>query len=232
MTRMSLVLCLSVAGIGFLAGAAVAQVATDTTDTNSNMVTNSPYGGYWGAPQAATAQQAAAMGMADVVRAAGSYNLLTSQANINNQTADSMYLDNVLKGAQTYWAMKGDYEIGKQKYATPGLTTEDSWRYAQENLPKRLKANELDPVTGKIYWPAPLMDPRYQAYRDQLDKMFLERETAHGSIGYDLYAQTQQVADGMMAELQKNIAMYPSGDYVKMKNFLQSLAYEARYTAA
>ena len=188
------------------------------------------YSPYYGT-QASTAAQAAAMGMSDLVRSAGSYNLQTSEAAINYTQAESQRLSNQLQGAQNYYQMRNMYESYEKQQATPGLTSEESWRLAQENLPKRLRPNQLDPVTGQIYWPMLLQDPRYDKYRQSLDKLFRERETTHGGGGYDLYVETQQATDALMAELRKNLQQYSGTDYMQMKNFIESLAYESKFPA-
>ncbi len=189
-----------------------------------------PTSPYYGT-QASTAQQAAAMGMSDLVRSAGSYNLQTSQAAINMTQAESQSLSNQLQGAQNYYQMRGMYENYQRKEQQPGLSSEESWRLAQENLPKRLRPNQLDPVTGKIYWPVLLTDPRYDQYRQDVDKLFQEREASHGSSSYDVYVQTQQATNALLAELRKNLTQYSGGDFMQMKNFIESLAYEAKFPA-
>ena len=123
------------------------------------------------------------------------------------------------------------YEQYQRKEQQPGLSSEESWRLAQENLPKRLRPNQLDPVTGRIYWPILLQDPRYDNYRKDVDKLFQEREAAHGSGSYDVYVQTQQATNALLDALRKNLTQYSGGDFMLMKNFIESLAYEAKFPA-
>jgi hypothetical protein len=171
------------------------------------------------------------MGMSDLVRSAGAYNLQTSQAAINMTQAESDALSNQLQGAQNYYQMRNMYTTYDKQQSTPGLTSEESWRLAQENLPKRLRPNQLDPVTGKIYWPMLLQEPRYDGYRQPIDKLFLEREAAHGSSSYDVYVETQQATNALLDALRKNLTQYSGGDFMNMKNFIESLAYEAKFPA-
>jgi hypothetical protein len=213
----------------------IALIATYTT-VRAQYPAAYPYGGYgygYGAPSASTVGQSYAMGMADLVQAAGQANLSNSEAAKNYEQAASMNLDNQLKNTNTYFEMrKMNTQYRKAEDSRfKGLSTEDSWRVAQEGMPKRLRSTELDPVTGKIYWPLMFQDPKYQTYRDQLNQLFVERESAHGGIGYDNYMQIQQVTQGLLAELKKNIDKYGSGDYLRMKNFIESLAYESTLPA-
>ena len=98
-------------------------------------------------------------------------------------------------------------------------------------VPKRLAATQLDPVTGRIYWPMLLQDPRYASYRQELDRLFVLRETSHGGIGYDTYMEIQKSIDALSAALQKNITEYPADQYIRAKNFVDSLGYEAKLPA-
>jgi hypothetical protein len=190
----------------------------------------SPYGVYNGG-HASTAAEGFMNGMGNFVQSAGAYNLQTSQANINNQTAESQYIDNRLKGTQTYFEMRKINRDARKAEETRGLNTEEAWRYAQAMAPKRMTSVQLDPVTGKIYWPMDMMDPRYDGYRKQLDDLFRQRETAHGSVGFDVYASIQKITTDLLSDLKKNIGLYKPDDYIKMKKFVESLAAEAGYPA-
>jgi hypothetical protein len=190
------------------------------------------WGWGWGNNGAATADQAAAMGMADLVNAAGSYNLQTSQAAINYQQARSQYLDNRLKGTQTYFEMRKINTEARRTERGRGMTSEEAWRYAQIGAPKRTTAYELDPVNGRIYWPVTLQSPKYDEYRKSLEELFRQREVTHGSSGYEVYSKIQQTTNAFLADLKKNISEIPSGEYVKAKSFIESLAHESRFPAA
>src|SRR5262245_8144695 len=184
-----------------------------TQPVNNNY---SPYGFYgYGGGHASTAAEGYMNGMGNVIQSAGSYNLQTSQAAMNMEQARTQNIDNNLKFTQTYFEMRKINSASRKAEESPGLTTEDSWRYAQMRLPKRLTPMELDPVTGKIYWPTLLNDPRFDQQRKQLDQLFVQRETAHGSIGYDTYMQIKQSTDALLADLKTNISTFPnSSDYV------------------
>jgi hypothetical protein len=186
---------------------------------------------YGGGGHASTAAEGYANGMAAMVQSAGSYNLNTSQAAINLETARSQNLDNNLKGTQTYFEMRNINTAQRKSEDGRTMSSEEAWRYASMAVPKRLTAAQLDPVTGRIYWPLLLQDPRYETFRKDLEKLFVLRETSHGGIGYDTYMQIQQTIDGFLAALQKNIGEYPSGDYIRAKNFIDSLGYEAKLPA-
>src|SRR5262245_14927970 len=170
-------------------------------------------------------------GPANLIQAAGYYNLSTSQAAINYETARSMELDNQLKHTETFFEMRRVNTVARKSEEIPGLTTEDSCRIAQANLPKRLTALELNPLTGNIDWPMALQDPRYDNYRTQIDRFFVLRGTSHGRTSYENYMQNQQVIQSFLVDLKSNLDAYSSGDYVTAKNFLKSLEFEAKSPA-
>jgi hypothetical protein len=188
-----------------------------------------PY--YGGGYHASTAAEGYANGMANVVSAAGSYNLQTSQAAINLESARSQNLDNRLKGTQTYFEMQKINTAARKATESPYMSSEDSWRYASMAAPKRLSATQLDPVTGRIYWPIALQDPRYGDYCKQLDQLFAQREASHGGIGYETYRQVEQLIKSFMVDLQKNINDYAPNDYLRARSFIESLGYEAKLPA-
>ena len=191
-----------------------------------------PYGVYggWGG-HASTAAEGSLNGIGNVIQSAGSYNLQTSQAAINAEQARTMNINNRLLGTQTYFEMRKVNQAATKAEQLPGLTTEDTWRIAQSNMPKRMTQMQLDPVTGRIYWPLELQAPQFEQYRKSLDKLFVQRETSHGGIGYETFTQIQDITNSMLADLDKNIAKFSTGDYVKMKNFIESLQFEARFPA-
>ncbi len=141
------------------------------------LVTVSPtyaqWGGYYGSYyHSSTAAESYQRGFADVVRSAGAANLMNSAAAKNVEEARSQYIDNRLKATKTYFEMKRynkEYRDANQK---PRPTSEQLFRLAKEATPKRLSPAELDPVTGKITWPAALNTEDYATYRDALNGLF------------------------------------------------------------
>lgn len=193
------------------------------------------WGGGWGWGNngaGSTVAGSQAMGMADLVQSAGAYNLQTSAAAINLEQARSMNLDNRLKGTQTYFEMRRINTEARRSEQRRPLTTEEAWRYAQIGAPKRTTPYELDPVSGKIFWPMALQNPQYTEFRNELDDLFRQREEAHGSIGYDVFTKIQEQTTAFLEALKKNIAEIPSGEYMRARNFIESLAYEARFPTA
>jgi hypothetical protein len=91
--------------------------------------------------------------------------------------------------------------------------------------------SQLDPVTGALAWPDALTTDDYTDSRQELDKLFAERASASGAIGYKKVTEIRKTAEAMSAKLKKSIADIPTGDYIAASSFLTSLAEEARYPA-
>ena len=187
------------------------------------------YGG--GSYHAATAEESMANGMANVIQSAGQANLLNSAAARNYQEARSRDLDNRMKATNTYFEMR---KMNREYVAAergPKPTSEQMFRYARDRAPDRLNANQLDPLTGQIYWPVVLEQDIYKTQREKIDELFGLRAKYHGQIGAEQYLELQRTTKAMEAELKKHVKEYPPGDYTKAKSLIESLSYEASLTS-
>lgn len=129
------------------------------------------WGGGWGGGTAAGNYQ---MGAADLTRAAGLYNLTTAMAAISAEQAQSMDIQNRIKGTEAYFEMrKINQSYRAAESAARNKTTEGSFRYGHAATVKRLTIARLDPVTGKLDWPKILMREKYAPYRTTLDRLFV-----------------------------------------------------------
>ncbi len=184
--------------------------------------------GYWDYyTRASTPAEGYARGLGAIVRSAGQYNLMTSEAMINAEKARSMDLDNKLKQTQTYFEMRRLNREYREAERGPRYTHEDYVRWAQEGMPKQLSFAELDPITGRIHWPVALQSDAYAAHRMALEQIFARRASNNGALSLDDYLQVRQTTEAMLAILQENVRMLPPREYTYAKNFLQSLAFYA-----
>src|SRR5205814_7688592 len=98
------------------------------------------YGGYGGG----TVEGSVAHGYADLVRSAGAYNLMTSEAYKNYEDARKKNIENRLQWTQTYFEMRRiNDEYRRAQYERDKRTQEDFIRYAQAAAPKRLASSQL-----------------------------------------------------------------------------------------
>jgi hypothetical protein len=188
-----------------------------------------PGRGGWGDDgyHASTAGEGYARGMADAIRSAGQYNLLSSQAAINMTQAQRQAVENQQKWTETYFRMREINEQYREKERGPRPTREDWIRYAQMGKPDRLSPGELDTVSGTIHWPTLLRTDSFARYRGELEQLFAERAQT-GSISSEGVVKASQVTRAMLADLKGRIREVPTAEYLQSRKFLESLAYESQ----
>ena len=106
----------------------------------------------------------------------------------------------------------------------------------RKNLPawpaavaKRLKPSQIDPVTGKLYWPSALQDSGFQAQRSVVDEC-TAKWIKYGGLDYADQTQVRENIDSMFDSLKSQIAAIPPQDYMTCRTFLQSLLYATTRT--
>jgi hypothetical protein len=189
----------------------------------------------WGNPNvwgmsnhhSSTVEEGVQRGFADVVRSAGAYNLMTSEAMGNVEDARKKYIDNRTYGAEKYFEMRDLNRRARAAERGSRPTMEDAIRYANSRKPSRLSPSELDPLSGDITWPEALRQQQYKEHRDQLEKIYAQRSEA-GFLSADQLAQADSLTKSMMAQLKDNLRSYSPQAYTQAKSFLESLAYESR----
>jgi len=189
-------------------------------------------GGWGGMGWASTAQQGADMGMAAVVRAQGYANLKNSEAAKNWEEAKTMEMQNRLRWSETYFEMRRTNREARAAEAGPPITQEQAIRLAKMAAPARLTSTQLDPVTGHIEYPMILTSDIYEQYRKQLDSLFSQRAASGGSLTYDDFRTIQDTVSQFIDTLQEHVSEYAAGDFGRARNFLDSLAHEARMPAS
>ncbi len=165
--------------------------------------------------------------MGKAIRAQGQYNLDTSAATINLEEARTRQIDNRKLWTNTYFEMRNVNKAYRDAQRPPARSPETWVRLAQKTAPARLSTSQLDPVTGRIAWPAGLTGPAFKSDREKLDPLFADRALAHGAIGVETHAEIRQLVDAMLASLKARIREFNTDQYLASRNFLTSLRYEA-----
>jgi len=164
-------------------------------------------------------------GNADLVRAAGQYNLSTSQALINAETAKALATEHMLRDTETFFEMRRVNRVARAIEAGPRPTMDEVVRYARMGLPPRLSSHELDPVTGDIAWPIVLKDEPYGDDTAYIEKCFRERASSAG-LSFQQFTMVDDVFASLKEALKGNVAKYPSARYGEARTFVDSLQYE------
>jgi hypothetical protein len=171
-------------------------------------------------------------GWADLVRSAGVYNYLSSEAMVNVEEARRKYIENRLLWARAYNEIRTrnrEYHEARYRELNPPHTQEDFIRYAQADAPKRLSTTQLDPITGYIAWPRLLRLDAFAQLRRDIEKLFAQRARAQGAINDDVYFELLAKVEEMTQRLKEMIQDAPPSDYLQARKFLESLAYEPRF---
>jgi hypothetical protein len=199
---------------------AILLATASTSDAQYGYGRRRGYGGGGG-----TAASNYMYGMSSVIQAEGAYNLMTAQASIAAQQAESQYLQNRLAATQTYFEMRQmNKQYRDQERAKP-MSGEALTHYYEQMKPKRMVPTQLDPVTGQITWPLPLQDEAYASYREQLESVYKLR-AQHKDFNYN---DVRVAAEGMQAEFRKHLDEFAPQDFENSNKFLEALAVEAHY---
>lgn len=176
------------------------------------------YPGYYGG----TVAGSYAAGMGQMIQAQGAYNQMTAQAATQYEQAKSLALDNKLKAAQTYYQLQrlnqeNRAEQERQRRAAIAAYTPP---------PKpRLSAEQLDPVTGQINWPAALNTSDFAADRTQLNSLFAMRAMSPASVKF---SQISSAVLAMRSKLDAKFDSIDQGEFFTARHFLDALAEEGR----
>lgn len=187
-----------------------------------------PYGyGPWGGAYPAyggTVAGSWAAGMGSMIQSQGAYNQMTAAAAIDVQKAKSLALDNKLKAAQTQYQLQRMNQENRAEQERRRLAARVDYTPPPKPRPS---VEQLDPVTGKIAWPATLAAPDFASERAQLDALFAERAKSPASVSF------VQVSDAVLAMRNKLDGMFATldqGSFFAARHFLDALVEEAKHS--
>lgn len=213
-------------------------VAQDVIVGNTTRRTTSPqrwyrsgggYGGpgygYGGYGYSSTPVEGALRGQADVIRAGGEAAESYTNAAINYEEARSRYYDNKLKWAEVYWQRRRLNEAEREVDYDKQRSRRDAWRANnQSRSVARLNPSQLDPTSGKIYWPTVLQGPDFYEYRKKIDELFLMKAQTSPYPG--LSNEINQTTLAMKDELKEHIKEMPPNEYLAARKFIEGLGTE------
>lgn len=183
------------------------------------------YGGYGGnGGGASTAAGSAMNGMANAISAKGNYNLSTSAAAINMTQARKNSIQNQQLYEDTYFQMREANQAYQKAQIGPRPTQEQLARWARDAAPRPVSTSEVNPVSGKVNWPAVLQQDGFAAQRATLEKLSAAM-TTQGSLGFSDQMTARKTIESMFVELKAQIKDIPPQAYVDSRNFLRSMIY-------
>jgi hypothetical protein len=193
-----------------------------------------PYGSSYaagGGGGVVTAEQGRLVGIADGLRGLGEFNRNTAAANVLQQQANGLAIDNRYDAVQTYFQVR---QLNRQQRALergPTPTQEDLLRYSQSRVPERLTVAALDRDTGAIHWPAVLTGPEFADHRARLEQIFQGRSYYNSGVASESYLEIQDETARMLATLQDLVRAMDPAAYVQAKKFIVGLGFEGRFLA-
>jgi len=180
------------------------------------------YGGYYG-NFSSTLEEGVQRGYADVVRSYGMANLLNSQAMNNVEQARKQYIENQVKATQAYFELRRYTAEARHAERPMPLSLEQYVRLARDSAPVALTATQLDPLTGVINWPKPLMLPQFAGFRQRIDQLFQQR-----AAGYIVFLPAQKAIQEFTDVLNAQANIFDAKDFVVSRRFLDSLLIAAK----
>jgi hypothetical protein len=143
---------------------------------------------------------------------------------VNLTQAEKNYIENRQQATQTYFDMQEINRSARAAKRSPRLSQEQLVRIAADAAPKKLTTNEIDVVSGRIYWPALLQKDEFAGERAALEKLSLKR-AQYGSLGIADHEAAGQYIATMSIKLKEQIKTASAQQYVAAKNFLKSVMY-------
>ena len=187
------------------------------------------YGYGW---HASTEAEGYYTGQARLLQGAGDYNRNTAAAMVLREQARGMYQDNYRDGLKTYFDLKRINADYRAETAPAPLTKEKLDEWNRQDQPTRLSKRDYNSDSGQIRWPAVLQTPAFDAYRAQVEELFARRTANEYGLTSDFYrsvnADTGAMQTILKAYLKSEDRFFTDGEYIAAKNFLSSLAHEAR----
>jgi len=181
-------------------------------------------GGETDAASSSTADGAALQGTAQVIRAAGQYDLATAKGAINMTQAESNEMRNQVQGVQTFYEMRAAGRAGREMERGPTPASEEFTRRAHAAAPRGLDVSQLDPATGDLHWPGPLQHAEYDSQRSAVDEYTL-KWVRYGALDLADQRRVRENITAMFEVLKSQITEIPPQDYLACRSFLQSLLY-------
>lgn len=171
-------------------------------------------------------------GQGRLLQGAGQYNKDTATAMVLREQARSMYQDNYRDGLKTYFDLKRINAQYRAEMAPTPVSKEKLDQWNLDDQPNRLSKREYNSDNGRLQWPSVLMTPVFEAYRTQLEDLFARRTANEFGVNSDFYRLVNHDASAMRnilkAYLRSEERFFTDQEYIAAKNFLDSLAHEAR----
>lgn len=180
-----------------------------------------------------TLAEGAQRGRAAVIQAWGNYELSTSQAAILRQQARWLDRENDLKYVQARLAWKEmlrDARLRAREQRETAITDGQKKLAARQatdyRIAYQLSADELDPVTGTIHWPAALQHAKFRSDRERVNEL-MRQLASYGDAQSGAAHEVVRCTDRLIRGLRVDSQVVPRDQYLAAQKFLRGLKCEA-----
>jgi hypothetical protein len=196
----------------------------------SGPIYNYPHYGSWAGwgYHSSTYEQGVLMGLADLHRGVGEYNVANSVAAYNWQLARNANLQNNIAERSARAAVYASVRAGHARRHEENKKENASRAKFNLNRPiERLAGNQLNRETGEVAWPIVLTDSRFDAARGAVQEALNQKFQLHQvSLSQADEALLNSVED-LQQKLENSKEDYKPSDYYAARGFLIRLKQEA-----
>jgi len=176
-------------------------------------------------PAVAAAMQTRAMAAA--VEAQGVYNYLSAEATVRLAEADRLAIENRKQRVETYFALRESNKSHHSAMQASNLAKRSSPPAAKPVASASRPRPVIDLQFGRIAWPTVLRDEAYRGHRQAVETIFARCSSGNGVSAADREALLDAV-QGLLSELESHIDEVKPSEYIAGKQFLKTLASEAK----
>jgi hypothetical protein len=171
-------------------------------------------------------------GEARYMQGAGEYNRNSAEAVKTLEQARALYLENARTRLKTYFELKDLNAKYRSARAPLPVSKEKLDEWNRQDQPDRLTRSEYNSDTGRIQWPSVLMTAAFDADRMELEAIFARRTANEfgpkSEFFRAVHQETTMMQNVLKAHLRSEERFFTDEEYMAAKNFLESLAHEAR----
>jgi hypothetical protein len=171
-------------------------------------------------------------GQGRAMQGAGEYNRNSAEAMKALEQARALYLENARTQLKTYFELKELNAKYKSARMPMPISKEKLDEWNRDDQPERLSRRQYNSDTGRVQWPSCLMVAAFDDYRMEVDALFARRTANEYGVSSDFYRAVHQESAKMQnilkAYLRSEERFFTDQEYIAAKNFLDSLAHEAR----
>jgi hypothetical protein len=193
----------------------------------SGPVYSYPHFGGWGGYgyHSSTYEQGVLMGLGELYRGVGEYNVANSVAAYNWQLARNANLQNNIAERQARAAMYASMKVSLARRAEEYKKTNEARTKFNANRPiERLTGKQINRDTGEIAWPELLTDSRFDANRNSVHAALTEKFQVSTAESETLLLNS---INEFQQKLEDSKDEYRPSDYYAARGFLIRMKQEA-----